>query len=102
MGKVAIRRTVSRMGYRYRKQRGGFLAIVVTLFLLVGMWTWYTKVFSPMVQGLCEARANRIGQETIHRSIRNFLGGKNSLGAIFLRWKNQRRESPLWYLLILR
>ena len=94
MGKVAIRRTVSRMGYRYRKQRGGFLAIVVTLFLLVGMWTWYTKVFSPMVQGLCEARANRIGQETIHRSISELLGREEFLGSNFLKVEKSEEGEP--------
>lgn len=94
MGKVVIRRAVSRIGYRYQKHHGGFFGILFVLLILSGLFCWYTRVFSPMLSHLCEAKANRIGQETIHRSVSELLGKDVYLGSNFLRVEKTEEGEP--------
>lgn len=95
MGKVAIRREISRLGYRYQKRFGcGFFVLMLFVLVLAGVWRWYTGVFSPLVQSLCEAKANRLGQELIHSSVAQLLGKEEYLGSNFLRVEKTQEGEP--------
>lgn len=86
MGKSSFRRAVGRMGYRYQKiHGGGFFLLLLIAVLTVGVYSWYTKVFTPLLRDFCETEANRIGQETIHRSVTELLSCEEYLGSKFLR-----------------
>ena len=85
MRKVTVRRELSFLGYRYQKHFGcGFLLILFAVLVVLGGYFWYTRVFSPLVQSLCEAKANRLGQQTIHHSVAALLAKEEYLGSNFL------------------
>ena len=95
MSKVGMRRIFHRVGYRYQKHHGGgiFLFCLVVL-LTVGVVSWYTNLFSPLLRDLCEAKANRIGQETVHRSVSELLSREEYLGSKFLRVEKMAEGEP--------
>ncbi len=94
MGKVAIRRVVSRIGYHYQKRQGGFFWMLFVALIFAMLFSWYTRVFSPMLSHLCEAKANRIGQEMIHRSVSKLLEQDAYLGSNFLRVEKTEEGEP--------
>ena len=95
MGKVAMRRTVHRMGYRFRKcHSSGFFWVLCIVLFAVGICVWYTRVFCPLVQDLCKAKANRIGQETLHQSVAELLSREEYLGSQFLRVEKSTEGEP--------
>ena len=95
MGRTFFRRKVGGLGYRFYKHHGGGLVcLLVFVLFLVGIGCWYAKVFSPVLRGLCIAKANRIGQETIHRSVAELLSKEAFLGSNFLRVEKSEDGEP--------
>lgn len=95
MSSVGMRRVISRAGYRYQKHHGGGIFLVIVLGLLAfGVFRWYSDIFSPLLRELCEAKANRIGQETVHRSVSELLSREEYLGCNFLRVEKTAEGEP--------
>ncbi|MBE7018605.1 MAG: sporulation protein YunB [Ruminococcaceae bacterium] len=95
MGKVALRRKFGHMGYRFQKHHGmGIFFVLLIPICLFGVWSWYTDVFSPVLKDLCESKANRIGQETVHRSVSELLEQEEYLGSNFLRVEKNEEGNP--------
>lgn len=86
MSRVGMRRRVHHFGYRYQKNHGGvFLFILFVLMIALGICYWYTNLFSPLMRELCVAKANHIGQETVHQSVAELLSREEYVGSTFLR-----------------
>ena len=94
MGKVAIRRKSAHLGYLIQKRQSGFFWILLVVLIVVGVWLWHSRVFSPMVFDLCKAKANRIGQETIHRSVAELLEKEIYCGNSFLKVQTSEEGEP--------
>ncbi len=95
MSGVGMRRLISQAGYRYHKHHGGSIFLVIIIGLLIfGGIHWYTDTFSPLLRDLCEAKANRIGQETVHRSVSELLSREEYLGSNFLRVEKTEEGEP--------
>ncbi len=95
MSSIGMRRAFSRAGYRYQKYHGGGIFLVI-LFgaLFFSVFSWYTNIFAPLLRDLCVAKANRIGQETVHRSVSELLGRQEYMGSNFLRVEKTEEGEP--------
>lgn len=95
MGRLFFRRKIGGLGYRFHKYHGGgFLSVLLLVLVLFCVWSWYTKVFSPVLGELCVAKANRIGQETVHSSVAELLSREEFLGSNFLRVEKSEEGEP--------
>ncbi len=95
MSSVGMRRIFHRVGYRYHRHHGGgfFLVILLGLLAFCG-FRWYADIFSPLLRELCVAKANRIGQETVHRSVSELLSREEYLGSNFLQVEKTAEGEP--------
>ena len=90
MGKVVIRRTVS----PFRKKHGKVFWVIFFALIAVGFFRWYTGVFCPLLENLCEAKANRMGQEVIHSAVSELLSREEYLGSKFLSVEKTAEGEP--------